>query len=286
MPGRALILWQEDEFLIRFTGTECLSDAGLDVVSVGDNEGVRRAVLSEARQEFDVIVLNGKLPDGKGTDVCAEIRTARIGVPILMQSGYGSIDHYREAMRAGITDYLEKPWLPSELVERVELLLEMPSTIRLQTRAATSRGSNLPPLQAYCFPVIESAMHRLSAVRPLEGTLPVHVPGVGDDERKDVRLVALDENVSDELLATLKAIENHLAHNADDVEERARLRAELMGPLNSVRSWLATRATVVTDEIIKKYAPIGLAAYVAHLYGLKIDLFHLLVALGLSPVGH
>ena len=277
---------QEDETLIRSTGADALAGAGMKVVQVGNNASARQVIL-EAEPPFDVIVLNGRLPDGKGVDLCSELRRRGVATPVLMQSGDNYLEVYRDAMRAGVSDYLGKPWSKTDLVERVRLLLDLPPILWPSSRGhVSSVGSNIPTVQNYCDARIASAMAHLAAVRPIEGTLPTHKRGTGDDENKDVRIAAFSEEQAAELLATLKAIENHLAHNADDLDERAYLRVALIVAIQSAGSWLGARATVVTDEILKKCVLIGLPLYIAHLAGLRIDLLHILAALGMTAVGH
>ena len=286
MPDRVRVLFQEDDALIRFTGAGALSGAGMEVVQVENNASARQAILG-AETPFDVIVLNGRLPDGRGVELCADLRRQGVTTPVLMQSGDGFLDDYRDAMRAGVSDYLDKPWNKSELVERVRLLLDMPPIVRPSSRShAFSAGSNIPTVRDYCDARIASAMAHLAAVRPIEGTLPTHQRGTGDEANRDVRIAAFSEEQAAKLLATLTTIENHLARNADDLDERAHLQAALIVAIRSASSWLGGRATVVTDEILKKCVLVGLPLYVAHLAGLRIDLLHILAALGMTGLGH
>lgn len=59
----------------------------------------------------------------------------------------------------------------------------------------------------------------------------------------------------------------------------------LLVAIETAGSWLGGRATVVTDELLKTAVKIGLPLYIAHLAGLRIDLLHILAALGMT-VGH
>ena len=261
-------------------------DAGFEVVEAADNAAVRAELHNGAA--FDLIVLNGVLPDGEGVELCAELRRSGVSLPILLQGGHGSNDYYRAAMLAGVSDLLPKPWLPSVLRERIQFLLDMPPIARPTIRnLGHGAGTNLPTVRQFADEKIASALKHLTAVRPIEGSLPLHLPNEDEEDRSDNRPIALDEKTADELLVTLKAIQRHLETNPDDLEERAKLRASLVSPLSSIGGWLGGRATVVTDEIIKKYMPLALAIYVAHLSGLKFDLLHTLIALGYTPLpGH
>src|SRR5207302_10171497 len=52
------------------------------------------------------------------------LRAERDMTPVFMVTGHGGIDHAMEAIRAGVDDYLLKPFDPSELLHRVDQSLE------------------------------------------------------------------------------------------------------------------------------------------------------------------
>ena len=225
---RARVLWQEDEPTIRAIQTMDLIAAGFEVVPASDNAEARSSILGG--RPFNAIVLNGRLPDGSGVDLCAELRRAGVKAPILIQSGDGMQSDIVRAMRAGASDYLSKPWLSGELVSRIEDLIQMPPLVVARGHRGTlsSRESNLQSANDFCLERVASALRHLSEVRPAEETAPE--PEVVKDENGrhlDTRIVALSESGSDELLKTLTAIEHHLASGSDDADERSKLRAQL-----------------------------------------------------------
>src|SRR5215470_10724981 len=62
-----------------------------------------------AAQDFDVFVLDHKLPDGKGSDFFAWLREQGISTPCLMLTGAPEIQLAVELTRNGLFDYLTKP---------------------------------------------------------------------------------------------------------------------------------------------------------------------------------
>lgn len=71
----------------------------------------------------DALTLDRLLPDMEGLAVLAALRQAGIVGPILMVSALGDVDQRIAGLRAGGDDYLIKPFSPSELAVRIEVLL-------------------------------------------------------------------------------------------------------------------------------------------------------------------
>ncbi|QJB57438.1 sigma-54 dependent transcriptional regulator [Pseudodesulfovibrio sp. zrk46] len=73
-----------------------------------------------AKQEYDVLILDIKLPDGDGMDLYTEFKAQSPDVEIILITGHGDIDNAVEAMRIGVYDYITKPFK----LDRLELVLD------------------------------------------------------------------------------------------------------------------------------------------------------------------
>ena len=73
-----------------------------------------------ARNEYDVLILDIKLPDGDGLDLYTEIKAKERDVEVVLITGHGDIDSAVEAMRIGVYDYITKPFK----LDRMELVLD------------------------------------------------------------------------------------------------------------------------------------------------------------------
>ncbi|HEX3867709.1 MAG TPA: sigma-54 dependent transcriptional regulator, partial [Gemmatimonadaceae bacterium] len=71
----------------------------------------------------DLMICDFQLPGVDGIELVRLVRAGRDRTPIIMLTGHGSIDHAMEAIRAGATDYLVKPFDPQHLIYRVEQCL-------------------------------------------------------------------------------------------------------------------------------------------------------------------
>ena len=75
-------------------------------------------------RHFDIYMLDNWLPDGSGIDFCREIRLKHPDTPIIFTSAAAHNANISEAIAAGATRYLVKPYDPFELQEIVKDLLD------------------------------------------------------------------------------------------------------------------------------------------------------------------
>ena len=92
------------------------------------------AVMKAGMRPPAAIILDVLLPDGRGTDVCRELR-AWYGAPIVVLSAVGEEKEKIEALDAGADDYVTKPFSGEELLARLRAVLRRvaPSSERLIT---------------------------------------------------------------------------------------------------------------------------------------------------------
>jgi two-component system, OmpR family, copper resistance phosphate regulon response regulator CusR len=87
--------------------------------------------------DYDVVILDVRLPGGTGYDLCADLRRRNVGVPVLMLTALDAVDDRVRGLAAGADDYLTKPFAFRELVARLQALTRRralsltPSTLRL-----------------------------------------------------------------------------------------------------------------------------------------------------------
>lgn len=88
------------------------------IVHVAENARVARQLVK--KQQYDVIILDIRLPDGDGLDLFSEFKMAIQDVEIILITGHGDIDNAVEAMRMGVSDYITKPFK----LNRLEVVIE------------------------------------------------------------------------------------------------------------------------------------------------------------------
>ncbi len=126
-----------------------------------DGESALQTALEE---EFDVMVVDRRLPGIDGVAVVQGIRRARIGTPVIMLTALGTVDNRVEGLDAGANDYLVKPFEFAELMARLRAL----------RRSYTSNESSLPIGTWDFFPedrIVESPYIGPVALTPKESEL-------------------------------------------------------------------------------------------------------------------
>src|ERR1035437_5091202 len=105
-----------------------------------------------AREEsIDVIILDQKLPDASGPDLCPRLLESNKGSKIIFVTAYPNFENAMAAIRAGAFDYLSKPCEPEQVRLSVERCLR---TLQLE-RTESVRGSeeHKSELQSRQYPV-------------------------------------------------------------------------------------------------------------------------------------
>lgn len=94
--------------------------SGVEVVLAHSAEEALRLALSD---NFDLYLLDGRLPDGTGVDVCSNLRKSGSEAPIIFCSGYGEHFDKQKALSAGADLYLLKPISIENLIKIVPELI-------------------------------------------------------------------------------------------------------------------------------------------------------------------
>jgi two-component system copper resistance phosphate regulon response regulator CusR len=118
------ILVVEDDHKLGALLREGLGEEGFEVewVKTGE-EGIARA-LTEA---CDLLLLDYMLPGKNGREVAMDVRRAGRLFPILMLTARDSAEDLEEALRAGVSELMGKPFRFAELVDRIVRLTSTPT---------------------------------------------------------------------------------------------------------------------------------------------------------------
>ena len=109
------LLFVEDDDQIRLALRLALEDEGYDVREAADG---RSGLAAFHAKEPDLVLLDLRLPDMSGFDVCRALRAMSI-VPIIMVTAQTDTNDMVAGLEAGADDYVTKPVVPKELAARV-----------------------------------------------------------------------------------------------------------------------------------------------------------------------
>lgn len=111
------VLLVEDEVTIAVTLRDALLDAG-HIVLTADDTASGLALL--ASEECEVVITDVRLPGAGGLAVLDAAVRADPERPVLVMTGYATVDDAVDAMRRGAVDYIQKPFRNEAVVRRVE----------------------------------------------------------------------------------------------------------------------------------------------------------------------
>ncbi|HYY94510.1 MAG TPA: sigma-54 dependent transcriptional regulator [Pyrinomonadaceae bacterium] len=121
------ILLVEDKESLRRVLRLTLESAGY---SVAEAEDARAAAQALAREPFRLVLTDLRMPHGSGLDVLRASKEVNPEAPVVLMTGYGSVDEAVQAMKDGAHDFLQKPVDSNHLLLLVERALEQ---VRLRT---------------------------------------------------------------------------------------------------------------------------------------------------------
>lgn len=120
------VLLVEDDARLSESVAAYLRREGFSVDAADTGE----AALRQARIEpYDVVILDLRLPDVDGLDVCRRLRGGGFTSPVLMATARDAVQDRVAGLDTGADDYIVKPYALEELVARVRALLRRPRDV-------------------------------------------------------------------------------------------------------------------------------------------------------------
>lgn len=113
------ILLVEDDSTLAYGIAYTLKNEGFDVARAVSLEEAREAF---RKNEYDLILLDVKLPDGNGYDFCREIRETS-HVPVIFLTAFDEEVNIVMGLDIGADDYITKPFRIRELISRIRAVL-------------------------------------------------------------------------------------------------------------------------------------------------------------------
>src|SRR4051812_32109355 len=118
----ATILYVDDEPAIGLILEDTLERAGHDTVGA---RNVPQALQALARGGIDLIISDYRMPGLTGLEFLELLQQEGYDVPLIMLTGYATIEHAVAAIKAGAVDYITKPVRPEQLELAVAQALEV-----------------------------------------------------------------------------------------------------------------------------------------------------------------
>ncbi len=174
------VLLVDDEAAFRTLVARELARTGYQV-QAAENVTEARQLLS--RQDFHVVLLDVRMPDGNGLDLLSEIKEAAPGTEVIMLTAFGTIEEAIRAMKLGALDFLAKPCKLSELEVVLEKAVQKQALERSHT-ALAHEVTRLQPSDRFIGDTgpVRELQHMVSRVAETESTVLIRgESGVGKE---------------------------------------------------------------------------------------------------------
>jgi DNA-binding response OmpR family regulator len=119
VPRSVLIV--DDEPLLARTLAHALRDAGFHAVTAESAEQAESHLFP--RNEFDVVVLDYRLPRATGLSILERMRAEGIQTPVIMMTAFESATMRSRADELAVEGFFGKPFNLAEMLERIEQLV-------------------------------------------------------------------------------------------------------------------------------------------------------------------
>ena len=124
-----VLLVEDDRRIARFVAKGLREQAyAVDVVGDGDE-----AVYKLSINDYDAVILDVMIPGRDGFQVCRDLRSAGIAVPVIMLTARDTVQDRITGLDSGADDYLTKPFAVTELLARLRALLRRGRVVRPAT---------------------------------------------------------------------------------------------------------------------------------------------------------
>lgn len=112
------VLIADDHNVIRTVVKKAFAMLEIDRVDEA-SDGIEAIEMIQCKK-YDLIVMDWNMPKMDGIDVVRKARKLGVKCPIIMQTTQNSKNNVMEALRAGVTDYLLKPFSKEDVKDKLE----------------------------------------------------------------------------------------------------------------------------------------------------------------------
>jgi DNA-binding NtrC family response regulator len=120
--SRIKLLAIDDEQIVLDSARKVLEPEGFEVVTAVESvQGLDLAL----NNEFDLVMTDIRMPVIGGMRILRDIKRSKPAVPVMIFTGYATVQSAVQAMKLGAADFIEKPFTPDMFLTTVKKVLEM-----------------------------------------------------------------------------------------------------------------------------------------------------------------
>jgi len=121
LKGRKILI-VEDDLSSRLYLNKILEKAGVVIMNAGDGQEAVDTALNNP--DIDIILMDIQLPVLDGYSALTKIREVRKDMVVIAQTAYGLLGDKEKILNSGFNDYVIKPILSQNLIEKLVLNLK------------------------------------------------------------------------------------------------------------------------------------------------------------------
>ncbi len=149
------------ELFCRFTDTH---------YKVHTYQNPKTALQAFKEQPCDLIITDMKMPEMTGIELLNAVKSINSDIPVIIITGYSSVDNAIQALRLGAADFIKKPYDIEELLRQIELILDNRALLRENSRlqqALSEQRSKPPTLLGESTQMLQlrEMIHKLAGIR-------------------------------------------------------------------------------------------------------------------------
>lgn len=145
MNSKGRILVVDDEKVVCDSCAKVFQREGFAVDTSLD---ARNGLSMATDTDYSAILLDVKMPDLDGIEFLGELRKSNTDVPVIVITGYPSVNDVTAAMKLGASDYVTKPFTPDEIARTVTRFI-------FPDQPAAEQATQIPEPAALVVPEVE-----------------------------------------------------------------------------------------------------------------------------------
>ena len=167
ISGRILIV--DDDPVVRDSLGKWFESEGFDVDIC---PGAHAALEKMARDGFDIALVDIKMPGVDGIELQAKLKEVEPDMPVVIMTGYASVETAVKALKNGAYDYITKPFDPDELVHLVSNAISHRSAAREVLRLRENLKQIFPETALIGqSPAMKRVVEMVETVAPTDATV-------------------------------------------------------------------------------------------------------------------
>jgi len=196
----AKILIVDDQEMMRDSLAATLAREGHEITATGDGAG---GVQRLAAGRFDLLISDLKMPRMTGIELLSEAKKLRPEMPVVLMTGFATVQTAVEAMKLGAYDYIQKPFEGEEIKLLVDRTLEHSRLIKENAALWRINETDAPRPLIGAGPAMADIKHQIELVARSNATILINgESGTGKEmvaraihnasERKERPMLALN----------------------------------------------------------------------------------------------